>query len=95
MPGSDNAVDDYYTSHPLMELQPEEENQLKEEEETFSAGMPPPPPAESIRMCNSVNKYRKIARLNEGSYGVVFKAQNIETGEIVALKRVLNCISTL
>ena len=95
MPGSDYAVDDYYTSHPLMELQPEEENQMKKEEETFSAGMPSPPPAESIRMCNSVNKYRKIARLNEGSYGVVFKAQNIETGEIVALKRVLNCVLTL
>ena len=87
MPGSDYAVDDYYASHPLMELQSDEENQLKEEEETNSKVIPPPP-AECIRVCNSVNKYRKIARLNEGSYGVVFKAQNIETGEIVALKRV-------
>ncbi|CBK23008.2 Serine-threonine kinase [Blastocystis hominis] len=39
-------------------------------------------------MCRSVGKYRKIARLNEGSYGIVYKAQNIETGEIVALKRI-------
>ena len=94
MPGSDYAVDDYYASHPLMELQPEEESKQGDEEETHSEQMPPPPPVESIHMCNSVNKYRKIARLNEGSYGVVFKAQNKETGEIVALKRVfkLNCI---
>lgn len=43
---------------------------------------------DSILPCRSVNNYRKIARLSEGSYGVVYKAENIETGEIVALKRV-------
>ena len=43
---------------------------------------------ESILPCQSVNKYKKIARLSEGSYGVVYKAENSETGEIVALKRV-------
>lgn len=92
MPSSDYVVDDYYASHPLMELQSVEEETMedKEDKEDVTSDLvpPPPPTADVIHMCNSVNKYRKIARLNEGSYGVVYKAENIETGEIVALKRV-------
>lgn len=91
MPSSDYAVDDYYASHPLMELQSVEEEAMEameDKEDVPSKLVPPPPPADVIHMCNSVNKYRKIARLNEGSYGVVYKAENTETGEIVALKRV-------
>lgn len=84
MPDSSYAVDDYYATHPLMELPPEEEPMM---DATVST---PPLDSfrESIHMCNSVNKYKKLERLNEGSYGIVYKAQNIETGEIVALKRV-------
>lgn len=74
-------MDDYYASHPLVELPPETD---ATEEDLRSTKIP-----EQIQMCRSVGKYRKIARLNEGSYGIVYKAQNIETGEIVALKRVL------
>jgi len=35
-----------------------------------------------------MEKYQKIDKLGEGTYGVVYKAQNIETGQIVALKRI-------
>lgn len=35
-----------------------------------------------------MDKYEKIEKLGEGTYGVVYKAQNQETGEIVALKSI-------
>lgn len=35
-----------------------------------------------------MNRYLKIEKLGEGTYGIVYKAQNKETGDIVALKRI-------
>ena len=79
LPQDSTPVDDYYASHPLIELPPEEDSEEADIEKTNT---------EQIRECRSVERDRKITRLNEGTYGVVYKAQNLETGEIVALKRV-------
>jgi cyclin-dependent kinase len=35
-----------------------------------------------------MDKYRKVEKLGEGTYGIVYKAQHKETGDIVALKRI-------
>ena len=35
-----------------------------------------------------MDRYSKIAKVGEGTYGLVYKAKNRETGEIVALKRI-------
>lgn len=41
-----------------------------------------------LQGCRSVFEYEKLNKINEGTYGVVFKAKDKETGEIVALKKV-------
>ena len=38
--------------------------------------------------CRSVNNYKPLAKIDEGTYGVVFSAEDIETREVVALKKV-------
>jgi cyclin-dependent kinase len=35
-----------------------------------------------------MDKYVKLEKIGEGTYGVVYKARNKETGKIVALKRI-------
>jgi serine/threonine protein kinase len=40
------------------------------------------------RPCRSVENFEKLNRIDEGTYGVVYRARERITGEIVALKRV-------
>lgn len=35
-----------------------------------------------------VDKFRKIEKIGEGTYGIVYKAKDTETGLYVALKRI-------
>ena len=40
-----------------------------------------------IVMHSSIEKYEKIAKIGEGSYGIVFKCRNRENGQLVAIKK--------
>lgn len=39
-------------------------------------------------MKSKIDKYEKLEMIGEGTYGVVYKAKDIETGEIYALKKI-------
>lgn len=41
-----------------------------------------------LQSCRSVFEYEMIKKINEGTYGVVYKARDKKTGEIAALKKV-------
>lgn len=43
---------------------------------------------ERFPVVSSVTAFEKIARVGEGTYGVVYKARHRTTGQLVALKRV-------
>ncbi|GKV43466.1 hypothetical protein SLEP1_g50756 [Rubroshorea leprosula] len=62
-------------------------------DESDSQGTPEPasPPQRNINMlqgCRSVDEFEKLNKIDEGTYGVVFRARDKKTGEIVALKKV-------
>ncbi|XP_015606863.1 cyclin-dependent kinase 11A isoform X2 [Cephus cinctus] len=61
-----------------------EESEKKEEEETEPV-LPPYLPA--IQGCRSVEEFQCLNRIEEGTYGVVYRARDKRTEEIVALKR--------
>ncbi|GMH01516.1 hypothetical protein Nepgr_003355 [Nepenthes gracilis] len=52
---------------------------------------PPGPPQRTVDMlqgCRSVDEFERLNKINEGTYGVVYRARDKKTGEIVALKKV-------
>ncbi|KAE9601102.1 putative protein-serine/threonine kinase CMGC-CDK-PITSLRE family [Lupinus albus] len=49
------------------------------------------PPQRSVNMlqcCRSVDEFERLNKIDEGTYGVVYRARDKKTGEIVALKKV-------
>lgn len=52
---------------------------------------PVQPPQRSVNMlqgCRSVDEFERLNKIDEGTYGVVYRARDKKTGEIVALKKV-------
>lgn len=63
------------------------------EHENSSRGTPEPalPPQRSVNMlqgCRSVDEFERLNKIDEGTYGVVYRAKDKKTGEVVALKKV-------
>lgn len=63
------------------------------EDEHDSRDTPEPavPPQRTVNMlqgCRSVDEFERLNKIDEGTYGVVYRAKDKKTGEIVALKKV-------
>lgn len=39
-------------------------------------------------MHEPMDQFQKIEKIGEGTYGIVYKAKDIETGKLVALKKI-------
>lgn len=68
----------------------------KEDEEKPSEPMTPPLPAQAPEIimhycasqgCRSVEEFECLNKIEEGAYGVVYRAKDKRSGEMVALKR--------
>lgn len=54
-----------------------------------NSGTPMPIPEHNVYgRCRPVSEFEKLNRVGEGSYGIVYRARDTRSGEIVALKRV-------
>ncbi|KAJ0544943.1 putative protein-serine/threonine kinase CMGC-CDK-PITSLRE family [Helianthus annuus] len=55
---------------------------------TPEAGGPPSRSVNMLQGCRSVDEFERLNKIDEGTYGVVYRAKDKKTGEIVALKKV-------
>lgn len=46
------------------------------------------PQHEILGACRSVSDFEKLNRIGEGTYGIVYRAKDLRSGEIVALKKI-------
>lgn len=74
-----------------MEIDPrEDEDSIGEEvalDSDASKARVPEHGRNMLQACRSVFEYEKLGKINEGSYGIVYKAKEKKTGEMVALKK--------
>ncbi|CAK9325626.1 unnamed protein product [Citrullus colocynthis] len=74
------------TSSSRLDTDSEDETESPEEAEPSG-----PPPQRSVNMlqgCRSVDEFERLNKIDEGTYGVVYRARDKKSGEIVALKKV-------
>lgn len=47
---------------------------------------------QKVRVCivckTEMENFKKLEKIGEGTYGVVYKARNVKTGAVVALKKI-------
>lgn len=46
------------------------------------------PQHEILGACRSVSDFEKLNRIGEGTYGIVYRAKDLKSGDIVALKKI-------
>ncbi|XP_023541532.1 cyclin-dependent kinase G-2-like isoform X1 [Cucurbita pepo subsp. pepo] len=73
------------TSSSRLDNDSEDETESPEEAELSG---PPPRNVNMLQGCRSVDEFERLNKIDEGTYGVVYRARDKKSGEIVALKKV-------
>ncbi|KAL9328885.1 hypothetical protein ACSQ67_003888 [Phaseolus vulgaris] len=94
-PGIESEKDDF------MEVDPQggksetsvshSDTEYEDEDDGRETPEPLSPPQRTVNMlqgCRSVDEFERLNKIDEGTYGVVYRARDKKTGEIVALKKV-------
>ncbi|KAH9622008.1 hypothetical protein KSS87_020066 [Heliosperma pusillum] len=100
-PSTDRDIESNHDRKDHMELDDEYDDtnislssrETDSEDEDYSRRIPEPsaPPKRSVNMlmgCRSVDEFERLNKIDEGTYGVVYRAKDKKTEEIVALKKV-------
>ncbi|XP_039068968.1 cyclin-dependent kinase G-2-like isoform X2 [Hibiscus syriacus] len=95
-PGNDSEKDDFMEVDIKRDRNDSSLSQsdADSENENNSHGTPPEHPTLPLRSvnmlqgCRCVDEFERLNKIDEGTYGVVFRAKDKKTGEIVALKKV-------
>jgi cell division cycle 2-like protein len=65
----------------------ENQDEYQEDKEKPNSLLTPLSTPIYLQGCRSVDVYKKLNRIEEGTYGIVYRAKDTETGDIVALKK--------
>ncbi|XP_004310052.1 PREDICTED: cyclin-dependent kinase G-2-like [Fragaria vesca subsp. vesca] len=93
-PDNDSDRDDYMDvdkDHGTNDSVRRYDTSSEDEPDSPEAPEPAAPPQRVVNMlqgCRSVDEFERLNKIDEGTYGVVYRAQDKRTGEIVALKKV-------
>ncbi|KAJ7957597.1 Kinase family protein [Quillaja saponaria] len=95
-PGNDSEKDDYVEIDNEFEMNRDtsvghSDTDSQDEDDIRDTPEPPPLPHRAVDMlqgCRSVDEFERLNKIDEGTYGVVYRARDKKTGEIVALKKV-------
>ncbi|KAJ3129875.1 hypothetical protein HK100_008365 [Physocladia obscura] len=82
IPQSNDVFSDGQSQHQQI-AQPQRPKHALHSSPLLSTALVGPP----IQSCRFVDCYEKLNRIEEGSYGIVYRARDKQTGEIVALKK--------
>lgn len=80
-----SVEDDKEEAHHDSEMKQLSDGEQKEDEKEKKAKLPAYYPA--VRGCRNVEEFQWLNRIEEGTYGVVYRAKDKRTGDIVALKK--------
>ncbi|KAM7269368.1 hypothetical protein ACFE04_024865 [Oxalis oulophora] len=81
-------ADECYESDDVSESDSESKKKNDSRKTSEPVAAPPQRSINMLRGCRSVDEFERLNKIDEGTYGVVYRARDKKTGEVVALKKV-------